>query len=121
MMTKVGKPVSGNRGAVLPLNDFRDFGLLQEANRLFFHPRGLSLMIIAPHMNEDGKFVDPILRVEAFVEGVAFEDSVMEYDQSIIAKMLLEAYSDERIQEFGSEVQPLPPCKTFEMATIPGE
>lgn len=39
------------RKMLMPLNEFRDRGYLQEVNRQFFHPLGLALFV---EMDEDG-------------------------------------------------------------------
>ena len=38
----------------IDLNEFRDFGFLQEANRRFFHPLGLALFV---RVDGDGKCI----------------------------------------------------------------
>lgn len=42
----------------MDIGEFRDLGFLQEANRLFFHPRGLALEIVVEPCNCDNGLIE---------------------------------------------------------------
>lgn len=55
----------------LDIKEFREMGLLQEVNRLFFHPLGLALSVLE---DDDGEFkLDAIWDYRDDPEGIIFD------------------------------------------------
>lgn len=55
----------------LDIKEFREMGLLQEVNRLFFHPLGLALSVLE---DDDGEFkLDAIWDYRDDLEGMIFD------------------------------------------------
>ncbi len=88
---------------LMNLNSFRDEGYLQEANRLFFHPLGLALVIM------DGKDGVPItLEVWDFrhdPEGVYFGEGMIDADDIKTIEAERRALSKSRSHKLGFKVQ----------------
>lgn len=59
--------------------EFKDFGFLQEVNRIFFHPLGLAMEI---DVDEEGKgFVTGIWDYRDDPEGILYSEGVLEIDK----------------------------------------
>ena len=58
---------------VMPIKEFRELGFVQEANRLFFHPRGLALEVIIGDNNNPDR-VGNIWDYREDPEGIVFND-----------------------------------------------
>lgn len=70
----------------MDINEFREFGYLQEANRLFFHPLGLALEILIS--DKDGKeSLGGIWDYRQDPEGIVFHpDSISKEKISNVSK-----------------------------------
>lgn len=88
---------------VLPVDEFRDLGLLHEVNRLVLHPLGLAIYT-DPASNSLGVFDmrdDP--------EGVYFHDETISPDKAEAVANLIEERGPARIEALGYVVQPTDP------------
>jgi len=101
----------------LPIQEFKESGLLQEANRLFFHPRGMALAIEGPHPNEPDSDVEwklSHIQVTDDPEGFMFTD--LEQGSGMTASLMLAERLYPRMKMFGisSTIQPLEPLAVEE-------
>ncbi len=96
----------------LSIKEFQDSGLLQEVNRLFFHPRGMALAIVRPDdpNDEDGWALHNI-QVTDDPEGFMFTD--LEPESGVEASLMLAERLYARMKMFGvsSTYQPLIPLE----------
>jgi len=90
----------------IPIKDFRRFGYLQEANRVFFHPLGLALEVVVDSEGEEslgGVWIshDP--------EGIIF-NALNEADREKARRVrdLWKAKARTRLACLGYVVQPIP-------------
>ena len=94
----------------LSIKEFQESGLLQEVNRLFFHPRGMALAIVMPDQsdNEDGWALHNI-QVTDDPEGFMFTD--LEPGSGDTASLMLAERLYPRMKMFSvsSTIQPLEP------------
>ena len=92
---------------MMPVDDFVNMGLLQEVNRIFFHPRGLAMAI---GVTEEGEHV--IMGVRDHRDsgvGVIFNPtSPVDIDKYKSAEELLINRQNARQEKFGWTVEPLP-------------
>lgn len=97
---------------LLNINEFVEKGYLQEANRLFFHPLGLSLVV---KYDEDSQqfALGGVLDCRSDEEGVVFgsskdsgQASVRTEKFSSVQKEIKEK-SSIRVQRFGWSIQPI--------------
>jgi hypothetical protein len=88
----------------LNLDEFRNGGYLQEANRRFFHPLGLALAV---GFEEHVTGIVGVWDYRADPEGMGFAEGVMspEYAAKIDAE--IEAHREVREALFGAIVQPV--------------
>lgn len=89
--------------------DFLTQGFLQEANRLFFHPRGLALSVDVDEESGDATTLGPIWDYRDDPEGITFADGVM--DPAKTAKVAAEQqkHLPTREKMFGEGgIQPAP-------------
>jgi len=78
-----------------------DTGLLQEVNRLFFHPRGLALGI---KVDDDGNYsLDDVWDSREDPEGFWFSD--ISEDKKKYAKELFDSKDVARVKKIGSVIQ----------------
>lgn len=91
--------------------DFLEFGFLQEANRLFFHPLGLALEVTIPDaVDETKQDEEYFLRVWDYrndPEGTAFVDKVLDADKEKRVTELRDSKFVTRYNNFGWVVQPI--------------
>ena len=92
------------------LDEFLDGGLLQEVNRLFFHPRGLALELTVESGTQT-KYIVGIQDWRKDPEGIAFKESL---EQSAEAKQkannverMRKEQQAKRFKHFGWDIQPL--------------
>lgn len=88
--------------------EFRRLGLLQEVNRLFFHPRGLALEI---NVGEDGiEHFGGVWDYRDDLEGMAFAENMISPISASFVRALLENRLTARRKLFGTldGIQPLP-------------
>ncbi len=83
--------------------EFRQLGLLQEVNRLFFHPRGLALEVL---IDGDGERFGTIWDCRDDAEGVIFGPAPCA-EKARTAAELLEGRAGIRLDRFGWVVQPV--------------
>jgi len=90
----------------LTVAEFRDAGFLQEANRLFFHPRGLALEVSEQTDEDVVFFTGAVWDYRDDPEGVVYGPGIIDPDK--IARVADERrrHVDARKELFGSEVQP---------------
>jgi len=91
----------------ISIKEFVEQGFLQEANRLFFHPRGLALEVFTL---EDGAMVfgEPWdYRKEK--EGIVFTDLTKDFNKikADNVERELEKHREEREELFGNIIQPI--------------
>lgn len=61
----------------IDIKEFRDIGFLQEANRLFFHPRGLALEIVTNDETGEPERLGGIWDYRDDPEGILYGDDQM--------------------------------------------
>src|SRR6266498_2549586 len=90
----------------IDIAEFRRIGLLQEANRRFFHPLGLALEVV---IDEDGaERLGGIWDYRDDPEGVYFAgDLGPDPDKAAAYDALLEQHREARVAMFGWVVQPV--------------
>jgi hypothetical protein len=91
----------------MDIKEFRELGYLQEANRLFFHPRGLALEI---HVDNDGdETLGRIWDYRDDPEGMVFNDlsgaECFEKQYNVEKEHMKHKYN--RLEKFGFITQPL--------------
>lgn len=109
-VVRVSEEVQGPIGLYEPgpvrymdIREFRDLGILQEANRLFFHPLGLALEV---QSDGDNFRLSGIWDYRDDVEGVVFGDKPdAGKAKAVEAERRKHAWN--RIELMGSVVQPL--------------
>lgn len=98
----------------IDIAEFRRLGILQEANRLFFHPLGLALEVLK---EEDGSEClggvwdyreDPEGMTYAFPDTEEYRRLFVENADRVSA--LRDQHAAARIEKFGDVVQPLAAC-----------
>lgn len=101
-----------NKEATIKLMDIKEFvelGLLQEVNRLFFHPRGLALQVT---VSDDGsKYrLDGVWDYREDPEGICFGnlDPKVSNRKAVTVQQLLDSKAQFRQQNLGYVIQPLP-------------
>lgn len=90
--------------------EFREFGFLQEANRLFFHPLGLALEIEID--DETGEMrLGGVWDYRDDPEGMEYGDDILKADGALAKAQrvqdLRESKEEVRITRYGSVIQPL--------------
>lgn len=89
----------------IDIQEFREAGYLQEANRRFFHPLGLALEIF---VEEDGtERLDGIWDYRQDPEGVIFGDGVADVEKARRVDAEIESHRPAREALFGDIIQPL--------------
>jgi hypothetical protein len=91
----------------LDIKEFRELGLLQEVNRLFFHPRGLALAINVEDNGDEslGYIIDSRDDPEGFLFGDTTGESMEQ--KALNVSNLLESKSAYRMKKYGFVIQPL--------------
>lgn len=86
----------------MDIGEFREFGFLQEVNRLFFHPLGLALEIV---IEEDGtEHLGGIWDYRDDPEGLIYGDGI-DWDKASRVEDLRLSKSRNRISKFDFEIQ----------------
>jgi len=91
----------------MDIKEFREIGFLQEANRLFFHPRGLALEV---EIDDDGnEKLGGVWDCRDDPEGVYFVEGNLTVRQERMRNVQaeLDKHTSERLKRFGSIIQPL--------------
>lgn len=90
---------------VVDIEEIRNAGILQEANRLFFHPRGLALCI---NTDQDKKWLS-ILDWRDDLEGGLFGDTTSESFKNKAEQVenLYLSKLDVRMDRYGFVIEPL--------------
>ncbi len=88
------------------IQSLREQGYIQEANRLFFHPRGLALTV---QVDDDGtESLAGIQDYRADPEGVYFADGVIDPAKAQIPQEDFLSHQTHRTALLGNPIQPLP-------------
>jgi hypothetical protein len=94
------------RVPTMDLREFVDEGILQEVNRIFFHPLGLALRV---HISEYGEYsLHSILDYRDDPEGVYFPTEVLDPRKTHLVLRERLRHSARRVRRWGSVVQPVP-------------
>lgn len=104
-MSDQGRPMASGSGGIprMDIEEFRMSGLLQEANRLFFHPRGLSLETVA---GPDGvEFLGGIWDYRDSPAGVFFPRGAIDPAGADYAEQLRRDHLQPRCRVLGSEIE----------------
>lgn len=92
------------------IQEFMDFGYLQEANRQFFHPLGLALEVSKD--SDTGKvWISGVWDYRGDPEGMAFGDGMIDGGKAINIIGEQARRSGIRQQHFGYNVQPITPIE----------
>jgi hypothetical protein len=89
------------------LRELRDLGVLQEANRQFFHPLGLALVFEFDTVHGDR--IAGIFDSREDPQGCMFEPALLSPKKAAAVAALRARFVKGRIPTFGSVIQPLPP------------
>jgi len=88
----------------MDIKEFREFGFLQEANRLFFHPLGLALEVMID--DETGEeCLGGIWDYRDDPEGMAFGDGTIQQSKIDNVEKLRLSKVASRKQLFGNDIQ----------------
>lgn len=89
----------------MDIKEFRELGLLQEANRWFFHPLGLALEVtINEETGED--VLGGVWDFRDDPEGIAFADGVIDPSKADYVKNLKASKTKTRFNNLGYVIQP---------------
>lgn len=92
----------------IDIAEFRRLGLLQEVNRLFFHPRGLALEVV---MEEDGtERLGGVWDDRDDPEGFVYDDGMISRRKARLVSVMLAAKRRAREKLLGvpGGIQPVP-------------
>ena len=106
LQTIVDRARSGGVGR-MSFREFVDAGYLQEANRLFFHPRGLALGVTFLNGSEEPLILGPVLMTDD-KEGYEFGETST-WVRSLAPEARRQHCKEGRQHRFGSEIEPLAP------------
>lgn len=90
----------------MPISEFRSWGLLQEINRQFLHPRGLALEIIIDKETGEEKF-GGVWDYRDDPEGIIFGEGEISPGKAGNAAAMLDQHQDVRLEKFGWMIQPV--------------
>lgn len=92
----------------MSLRELLEEGFVQEANRQFFHPRGLALCV---GVNRRGRATElTVWDYREDAEGITFGEGVMTREKAEKVEAELDRHAPRRLELFaGSVIQPLPP------------
>ena len=90
----------------MTIKEFRELGLLQEVNRLFFHPRGLALEIVIDDETEEMS-LGGIWDYRDDPEGIFYGENMLDEDKARRVQKLVDERTPIRIEKYGWTVQPL--------------
>jgi len=88
----------------MPIEEFREHGFLQEANRLFFHPLGLALEVVIEDNGEER--LGGIWDYRDDPEGMAFGNNP-DWDKMVRVEELRGSKLNARQKSFGYFIQPV--------------
>ena len=88
----------------MPIKEFREYGFLQEVNRLFFHPLGLALTVVKQDNGEER--LGGIWDYRDDPEGMAFGDNP-DWDKMARVEELRVSKLNARQKSFGYFIQPV--------------
>jgi len=90
---------------MMAITEFVDEGFLQEANRLFFHPRGLALSVV---QNLDGSVaLGDVWDCRDEPEGIVFADGLLTSEKASTVEAQRLRHEDARAALLGSNIQPV--------------
>lgn len=92
----------------IDIGEARQLGILQEANRLFFHPRGLALEVT---IHPDGmELLTGIWDYRDDPEGIIFGEGMISPAKAARVQELFDAHLEARRTMFGTDdgIQPVP-------------
>jgi hypothetical protein len=87
---------------LLTFEELRSSGILQETNRLWFHPVGLALSVVMP----SGRL--EIIDYREDPEGMIFEDGLIDASKGAEFAAFAESHLAARVKALGFVAQPLP-------------
>jgi len=91
----------------MDIQAFMDFGFLQEANRMFFHPLGLALEV---NVNEKGEYtLGGVWNYMDDPEGMFFHTDTIDVSKAARVEELWKSKAEARIKMEGSVIQPIEP------------
>lgn len=101
--------MKGEGPRFMPLAEFRDFGYLQEINRLFLHPLGLAMEIYIDEETGEGGLTG-IWDCRDDPEGIAYGPDMLDRDKALRVQQARLSFVKERDRLFGGTgtVQQLP-------------
>lgn len=90
----------------IDLQEFRESGFLQEANRLFFHPRGLAMSV---EVDDDGHVtaLGGIWDYREDAEGITYGDDQITQEKAELVETERIRHLAVRSEMFGGSVQPV--------------
>lgn len=93
----------------IDIAEFHRLGLLQEVNRLFFHPRGLALEVVADVGRPPDRF-GGVRDYRDDPEGMGFADNMISPASAATVQALFDEHLVARQQLFGTPdgIQPIP-------------
>ena len=90
----------------MPIKEFRSFGLLQELNRQFLHPRGLALEVVVDSDTGEEKF-GRVWDYRDDPEGIIFGEREISPGKAANSDHLLLLHQEVRREKFGWVIQPV--------------
>jgi hypothetical protein len=90
---------------LINIKEMVDFGILQEANRLFFHPLGLA-MVVRFNDNESGGEIIGLIDKRNEPEGIVFKFDLDEIKVENVKNLLIKKIEN-REKLFGWKIQPV--------------
>jgi hypothetical protein len=98
-----------NEPKYIDIKEFKELGMLQEANRLFFHPLGLALAVTT---DEDGRTsLFGIIDVRDDPEGYLYSEAYCQSEKAKENKIRVAELMDEkfayRLKKYGFTIQPI--------------
>lgn len=91
----------------MDLEEFVEEGFLQEVNRLFFHPRGMALVMGSDEETGEHQLWG-IWDARDDPEGIVFEEGAISLGKALKVEEDRKARYDSRVQGVGFWAQPLP-------------
>lgn len=90
----------------IDIKEFREFGWVQEINRLMLHPAGLALEV---NVDDDGnETLGGVWDYREDAEGVLYSDGVMNSDKAERVAEAMCSKAEHRFKYFGTNVQVIP-------------
>jgi len=89
----------------MSIREFREFGFLQEVNRLFFHPRGVGLEVYIDY--EGVERLGGIWDYRDLPDGMCYGEGMIEQDEIDRVQKIFEEKQKGRINLWGSTYQPI--------------